>query len=185
MRGHLCLPTHIMNADLHDLRSPSVTNLKSGTASALHIALISNVHAPAGHPSIITYIAIICMEGLRRAGSSMSRGRSLDVAPETLVGLSSSAGLDLDDDTQQELEQQITSVYHGVFKITTTHAAPNYTMPWSKLAQSTSIGTGFCIDRERKLFITNAHVVEHAVVVQVQKRGDTKKHFAQVPLCPN
>lgn len=68
----------------------------------------------------------------------------------------------------------------GVFKIFTTHAAPNYTMPWSKLAQSTSIGTGFSIDRKRRRFITNAHCVEHAVVVQVQKRGDAKKFFAQV-----
>lgn len=53
-------------------------------------------------------------------------------------------------------------------------------MPWAMQSQQVSIGTGFCIDRQRKHFITNAHCVEHAVVVQVQKRGDTKKHFAKI-----
>ncbi len=96
-------------------------------------------------------------------------------ASELLVkGLS---GLELE---QKELEQQITSIYSGIFKLFTTHASPNYACPWSKLPQESSIGTGFCIDRKRKRFITNAHCVEHAVVVQVLKRGDTKKHFAKV-----
>lgn len=48
------------------------------------------------------------------------------------------------------------------------------------MPQASSIGTGFCIDRKKKRFITNAHCVDHAVLVQVLKRGDTKKHVASV-----
>lgn len=117
------------------------------------------------------------MEGLRRQGST-SRGRSLGDAsallesisrevssppPPLLPGMEAlgerrasemlSKGLSALEMDTQELEQQITSVYSGIFKLFTTHASPNYAMPWSKLAQSSSIGTGFAIDKKRKRYV--------------------------------
>ena len=71
-------------------------------------------------------------------------------------------------------------MYAGVFKLFVTHATPNYAMPWSKQPQQSSIGSGFAIDVKRKRFITNAHCVESAVVVQVLKRGDIKKYMAKI-----
>ena len=93
--------------------------------------------------------------------------------------------LDVDALLLQDLEgmqAHISKVYASVFKLFTTHCQPNYLTPWQQQQQFTSIGTGFCFDKANRRFLTNAHCVEDAVVVQVLKRGDTKKYFCKVLL---
>lgn len=69
-------------------------------------------------------------------------------------------------------------VLNCCIKIYATHAAPDYSMPWSYERQTSSTSTGFVIEG-RKL-LTCAHCVEHATVVQVKRRGCDRKHFAKV-----
>ncbi len=149
------------------------------------------------------------MDGLRRpsqrggfSSSSNTAGSSTSDTPHALGerkaseiltrqlsrGMSGGGPLDdgFDEDTAALLEDleglqaHISKVYTSVFKLFTTHSKPNFLTPWSQQQQFSSIGTGFCLDVKRKRFITNAHCVEDAVVVQVLKRGDTKKFFAKV-----
>lgn len=45
----------------------------------------------------------------------------------------------------------------SVVKVFVVKVDPNYAQPWSKLPQRSSTGTGFVIDAEKRLLITNAH----------------------------
>lgn len=63
-------------------------------------------------------------------------------------------------------------------KIYATHAAPDYSMPWSFERQTSSTSTGFVVEGRR--ILTCAHCVEHATVVQVKRRGCDRKCFAKV-----
>jgi len=60
-----------------------------------------------------------------------------------------------------------------VVKIYTTDISPSYLMPWQVLQQRKWTGTGFTLTQRR--ILTNAHVIENATVLQVQKQGNPKK----------
>ncbi|CAE8673916.1 unnamed protein product, partial [Polarella glacialis] len=60
------------------------------------------------------------------------------------------------------------------------HNTPNFSLPWRRRRQERSSGSGFCIDKERRVIITNAHCVEWHVQVKLQRRGSDVKYLAKV-----
>lgn len=53
-------------------------------------------------------------------------------------------------------------------------------MPWQKRQQISVSGSGFVIDLQRRMIITNAHVVQGAQFVEVRKHGDSNNHTGYV-----
>ena len=90
---------------------------------------------------------------------------------------------DAGDDEEEEAEEEILAVFDSIIKIHASHTEPSWTMPWQKKHQSTSTSSGFCISEER--IMTNAHSVEYASLVQVQKRGQSQKYRAVVEAIAN
>jgi len=68
----------------------------------------------------------------------------------------------------------------SVVKVWCVHSTPNFSLPWQRRRQYRSSGSGFCIDRQKKVILTNAHCIEWAVQVKVQRRGSDTKHLAKV-----
>jgi S1-C subfamily serine protease len=68
----------------------------------------------------------------------------------------------------------------SVVKIFTVIHKPSHYQPWSFEHQRPSGGSGLVLEGNR--ILTNAHVVAHAVYVQVLKTGDTRKVTARVEL---
>lgn len=68
----------------------------------------------------------------------------------------------------------------AVVKVWCIHSTPNYSLPWQRRRQERSTGSGFCIDKERRVLITNAHCVEWHAQVKAQRRGSDVKHLAKV-----
>ncbi|CAL1169670.1 unnamed protein product [Cladocopium goreaui] len=68
----------------------------------------------------------------------------------------------------------------AVVKIWCVHSIPNFSLPWQRRRQERSTGSGFCIDAERRVLITNAHCVEWHAQVKAQRRGSDVKHLAKV-----
>jgi len=66
----------------------------------------------------------------------------------------------------------------AIVKIFVTSTACNPDRPWMPDSPIESTGTGFIIEQERVL--TNAHVVEYATYIMVQRGGDSKKYRAFV-----
>jgi len=91
------------------------------------------------------------------------------VARHDAAGSSTLLGrtLSLKDAIEEKLPTQT------VVKIYTTDISPSYLMPWQVLQQRKWTGTGFILTERR--ILTNAHVVENATVLQVQKQGNPKK----------
>eukprot|EP00929_Paragymnodinium_shiwhaense_P023267 TRINITY_DN14610_c0_g1_i1.p1 TRINITY_DN14610_c0_g1~~TRINITY_DN14610_c0_g1_i1.p1 ORF type:complete len:550 (+),score=113.11 TRINITY_DN14610_c0_g1_i1:146-1795(+) len=65
-----------------------------------------------------------------------------------------------------------------VVKIYNTETRPSYLNPWQVLSQRKCTGTGFVIEGRR--IVTNAHIVDNATVLQVQKQEEPKKYRARV-----
>lgn len=70
------------------------------------------------------------------------------------------------------------SVRNSVVKIFTTFRAPDPVRPWLKQQSRDATGTGMVFDGQR--ILTNAHVVQHAVQVQVQAYQSSDKINAKV-----
>ncbi|CAE6961643.1 DEGP9 [Symbiodinium sp. CCMP2592] len=70
----------------------------------------------------------------------------------------------------------------SVVKVFVRSAHANWTSPWQTQSQTSSTGSGFCIDASRQQVLTNAHVVSHAVVVRVRRYGQAVSYPASV-LC--
>jgi len=68
----------------------------------------------------------------------------------------------------------------SVVKVWCVHSTPNFSLPWQRRKQFRSSGSGFCIDRERRVILTNAHCIEWNAQVKVQRRGSDTKHLAKV-----
>ncbi|CAE7215996.1 DEGP9, partial [Symbiodinium natans] len=68
----------------------------------------------------------------------------------------------------------------AVVKVWCVHSTPNFSLPWQRRRQERSTGSGFCIDKERRVLITNAHCVEWHAQVKAQRRGSDVKHLAKV-----
>eukprot|EP00929_Paragymnodinium_shiwhaense_P022783 TRINITY_DN14450_c0_g1_i1.p1 TRINITY_DN14450_c0_g1~~TRINITY_DN14450_c0_g1_i1.p1 ORF type:complete len:575 (-),score=67.73 TRINITY_DN14450_c0_g1_i1:184-1908(-) len=68
----------------------------------------------------------------------------------------------------------------AVVKVWCVHSRPNFSLPWQRRKQYRSSGTGFVIDVQRKIILSNAHCVEWHAQVKVQRRGQDRKHLAKV-----
>lgn len=77
-------------------------------------------------------------------------------------------------------KQKNQQVYDSIVKIHVNHSEPNYTMPWQRTHQTTSTSSGFVISAPGigLRVLTNAHSVEYASVVQVQRRGEERRYEA-------
>jgi S1-C subfamily serine protease len=74
--------------------------------------------------------------------------------------------------------QEENGVRNSVVKIFTTFRAPDPMRPWLKQQSRDASGTGMVLEGER--ILTNAHVVQHAVQVQVQGYQSSDKIIAKV-----
>ena len=68
----------------------------------------------------------------------------------------------------------------SVVKIYCTTSHPNFMLPWQRKQQASSTGSGFVLDAERKLVITNAHVVISAAFIEVRRHGGSSKFTAEL-----
>lgn len=68
----------------------------------------------------------------------------------------------------------------SVVKVWCVHSTPNFSLPWQRRRQYRSSGSGFVIDAERRVILTNAHCIEWHTQVKVQRRGCDTKHLAKV-----
>eukprot|EP00406_Dinophysis_acuminata_P002139 CAMPEP_0179214168 /NCGR_PEP_ID=MMETSP0797-20121207/2156_1 /TAXON_ID=47934 /ORGANISM="Dinophysis acuminata, Strain DAEP01" /LENGTH=530 /DNA_ID=CAMNT_0020920151 /DNA_START=39 /DNA_END=1631 /DNA_ORIENTATION=+ len=66
----------------------------------------------------------------------------------------------------------------SVVKFFVTSASRSYLLPWVVQKESRSTGTGFVIPG--RLIMTNAHVVDNAMVVEVKKQDEPRKYRAEV-----
>lgn len=68
-------------------------------------------------------------------------------------------------------------------KIYTVRSKPNFFMPWQNQPQTEGTGTGFVVDTDKKLILTNAHVVSDQVFVMLKRQGSSTKYRALVQVC--
>ncbi|CAE7781595.1 DEGP9 [Symbiodinium sp. CCMP2456] len=81
--------------------------------------------------------------------------------------------------------EDATNANDAVVKVFAAVSEPNYAVPWAYKPQDARTGTAFAVawgKEGNQWLLTNAHVVRHAAVVQVRKRGDHQKFIATV-LC--
>jgi S1-C subfamily serine protease len=76
-----------------------------------------------------------------------------------------------------KLEKQLRSVV----KILTVSNAPDYEQPWQNHGPTNSTGSGAVIATKKGLrVITNGHVVQNQVFIEVRRSGDSKKYVAEL-----
>eukprot|EP00879_Flechtneria_rotunda_P024350 GHRR01025809.1.p1 GENE.GHRR01025809.1~~GHRR01025809.1.p1 ORF type:complete len:239 (+),score=37.95 GHRR01025809.1:52-768(+) len=68
----------------------------------------------------------------------------------------------------------------SVLKVFVVKVDPNYAQPWQKCPQRSSSGSAFVLDTDKRVIITNAHVLANAVTVYVRRPGNPKKWRASV-----
>eukprot|EP00672_Neobodo_designis_P011781 CAMPEP_0174880560 /NCGR_PEP_ID=MMETSP1114-20130205/83822_1 /TAXON_ID=312471 /ORGANISM="Neobodo designis, Strain CCAP 1951/1" /LENGTH=631 /DNA_ID=CAMNT_0016115955 /DNA_START=71 /DNA_END=1964 /DNA_ORIENTATION=+ len=71
------------------------------------------------------------------------------------------------------------SVLRTVVKIFAGVAAPNHILPWQRKLQTNVSGTGFVVDKKRRLIATNTHVIGKATSIQVRRHGAGHRHVAE------
>jgi len=81
-----------------------------------------------------------------------------------------------DDDGLEDLGVPLDSVV----KVWCVHSTPNFSLPWQRRRQYRSNGSGFCIDKKRRVILTNTHCIEWHTQVKVQRRGSDTKYLAKV-----
>eukprot|EP00760_Papus_ankaliazontas_P002236 PhM_4_TR10906/c0_g1_i1/m.52730 len=69
---------------------------------------------------------------------------------------------------------------NAVVKIFCTVSGNNYLLPWQRKQQTTATGSGFVVDKKRRLLMTNAHVVVSSTFVEVRRHGGSTKFTAQI-----
>lgn len=84
------------------------------------------------------------------------------------------------DDEKDALGGIAPSILRSVVKIYATSSAPSFILPWQRKQQSAVSGSGFVLDRRRRLVVTNSHVVEHATFVELRKHGDAARQVGSV-----
>ena len=90
---------------------------------------------------------------------------------------------DFDFEAEEDDEEiDIDDVMPSIVRIYAQTAEPNLALPWQRERPFESSGTGFAIALANGTMrvLTNAHVVEHASVLQVRRRGDDRKYEARV-----
>jgi len=73
-------------------------------------------------------------------------------------------------------------ILNTVVRIFTTSAAKSYLLPWNVARQRDSGGTGFIVSLEKRIIMTNAHVVTNHNFIQVSKQNEARKYECTV-LC--
>lgn len=68
----------------------------------------------------------------------------------------------------------------GVVQVFLQAVEPNFSEPWTKSLPVASSGTGFVIDLNLRLIVTNAHCVEFARTVLLRKNGDHTQYEARI-----
>eukprot|EP00439_Symbiodinium_sp_Y106_P080481 s986_g19.t1 len=95
-----------------------------------------------------------------------------------------------DDEEKPQRRIQLHPRWEENLKVFAAVSEPNYAVPWAYKPQDEFVpdartGTAFAVawgKEGNQWLLTNAHVVRHAAVVQVRKRGDHQKFIATV-LC--
>ena len=73
------------------------------------------------------------------------------------------------------------SILRSVVKVITTSDAPDYEQPWQTAGPDTSVGSGAIVMTPRgPRVLTNAHVVENQVFIEVRRYGKSRKFEASV-----
>lgn len=71
------------------------------------------------------------------------------------------------------------STMRSVIKVYSTIVAPNAIQPWQVKNLTTATGTAFIVDRQRKLLLTNAHVVAYASLIEVRRHSQARRCVAE------
>lgn len=72
-------------------------------------------------------------------------------------------------------------VLSSVVKVITVSDSPDYEQPWQTHGASSSSGSGVIVRTQRGLrVLTNAHVVQNKVFVEVRRYGSSQKYIAEV-----
>ena len=82
----------------------------------------------------------------------------------------------LDDDEHAAMNK----MRKGVLQVFVHKVKNTWKLPWSKARPSASRGSGFIVDLDKKLIVTNAHVAAFASTIEVRIDGDDDKYEARV-----
>ncbi|MCH9683380.1 MAG: trypsin-like peptidase domain-containing protein, partial [Deltaproteobacteria bacterium] len=78
-------------------------------------------------------------------------------------------------------EDESPSLLRSVVKVLTVSDTPDYEQPWQTMGAEPSVGSGAIVKTPRGLrVLTNAHVVENHVFVEVRRYGEAHKFVATV-----
>jgi len=93
----------------------------------------------------------------------------------------------VDENYKTSKDNVISLIFDSVVKIHCTHSEPDCLMPWQRVIQTSSTSSGFIINVPGigVRVITNAHSVEYASIVQVQRRGGARKYNAVIEAVGN
>jgi S1-C subfamily serine protease len=72
------------------------------------------------------------------------------------------------------------AVLRTVVKVFAAVAGPNHILPWQRKLQTNVSGTGFVVDKKRRLLMTNTHVIGKATSIQIRRHGAGHRHVAEV-----
>jgi len=79
------------------------------------------------------------------------------------------------------MPSRLAKIRNSVIKVHTQSDAPDYDQPWQKKGVDSSAGSGLIVSTRRGLrVLTNAHVVQNQVFVQVRRYGQATKYVAEV-----
>jgi S1-C subfamily serine protease len=122
------------------------------------------------------------------ADSSPARSRSFSKKPPLKKALPSSRRRSGAQEEPSEMYSRLMDVsgdahedepeVDAVVRVFSTHSTPDYRLPWQRRRQFSTTSSGFLIAGNRVL--TNAHSVEHATTVAVQRRGEERRFLARV-----
>lgn len=82
----------------------------------------------------------------------------------------------LNDDEHELLSNQL----RGVVQVFLNEVEPNFMQPWTKSMPESGTGSGFVINIQHRLIVTNAHCAEFARTILVRKNGDHEKFRAKL-----
>jgi len=73
------------------------------------------------------------------------------------------------------------SLLHSVVKVITVSDAPDYNQPWQTGGPDSAVGSGVIVMTPRGArVLTNAHVVENQVFIEVRRYGKSRKFVAEI-----
>ena len=75
-------------------------------------------------------------------------------------------------------------ILRSVIKIYATSSAPSFILPWQRKQQTGVSGSGFVLDKKRRLVVTNSHVVENATFVELRKHDAARQVGSVIFIAP-